>query len=454
MLNLYWKIFLAFWLTTFLIVVGAFWVSHQIPIQHNMREPLPPPKLAHIVRRGLHRGDAEALRNLAARLNKQHDIQLFHIKSSGNPFFDTEHPLSKADLERLLSTQRSPGVGSLSRGDRLFLGIKARGRHADGWVLANMPRPLGPLHRLFIESIALRLVIAFVLSGLICLLLARYFTVPIRRLREATHRIADGDYTVRTMTTGSPGWDELKLLARDFDDMADKVQQSQNDQARLIQDVSHELRSPLARLQAALGLLQQGELGDRSELRQIELEVQTLDELIEQILSLPRGDLQLEDAVDLVTLLQHCIGNVRQTSLATNRGTLDIEFTSNVDEAVVKTRGRLLNSVFENVLTNAACYSPQQGRISVQLNVSGSQASLEIRDQGPGVDDAQLEQLFMPFYRASESRSRDTGGQGLGLAIAERNVRLHHGQITANNLRNAAGDVDGFCIRIELPLAC
>lgn len=454
MLNLYWKIFLAFWLSTLLMVGGAFWLSQYIPVNNSFEQGPPPRALAREARRLLRTGDTEKFHQWAAQLKRRHHVEFFLFGREGNALFDTaSSPYSTEEWRELLQVLTKARGNSLTRGRHIYHSRSAHRRvfqqtqNDVARYVMKVPTPKSEFERLFIRNASIRFGISVVISGLLCLWLARYFTVPIRRLRTAMNQVTAGDYGVRTMTGNEAGNDELKLLAADFDRMTEKVEDTLGNQARLIKDVSHELRSPLARLQAALGLAQQKNAGDHqdvsAELNRIESEVQAIDELIEQILSLPQQNIALTDAVDLKGLLMHCIENSLASVIEKN---LNIELKTDLEEAVISTRGRLLNSVFENLLQNAIRFAPDRSDVKVLLTQENQRYHVTVQDQGPGVEEQHLEKLFTPFYRASEARERDSGGHGLGLAIAERNVRLHKGEITAQNVTP-----HGLSVRVSLP---
>lgn len=456
MLNLYWKIFLAFWLSTLLMVGGAFWLSQYIPVNNRFEQGPPPRALAREARRLLRSGDTEEFERWATQLKRRHHVEFFLFGHKGNALFDaTRSPYSAQEWHEFLKVLANARGNSLAKGRHIYISrstnhrVFQRNQNDVARYVMKVPAPKSEFERLFIRNASIRFGISVVISGLLCLLLARYFTVPIRRLRSAMNQVSAGDYGVRTMVGNDAGNDELKLLAADFDRMTEKVEDTLGNQARLIKDVSHELRSPLARLQAALGLAQQKSASNHNrqdisaELNRIESEVQAIDELIEQILSLPQQNIALTDALDVKGLLTHCIDNSLASAAAKN---LAIELDTELEEAVVATRGRLLNSVFENLLQNAIRFAPDNSKVTVMLTEQNQHYHITVQDQGPGVDAHHLEKLFTPFYRASEARERDSGGHGLGLAIAERNVRLHKGEIMAENLTP-----HGFSVRVSLP---
>src|SRR6266571_2609284 len=266
--------------------------------------------------------------------------------------------------------------------------------------------------------------IGIVSSGLVCYLLARYLTSPVVRLRAATQKLAAGDLTARAGVPPPGRHDEIAELVRDFDTMADRLETSVKAQARLLNDISHELRSPLARLNVALGLSRQRSGPEaQSALERIELEANRLNELIGEI---------AQDA---------------EVEAQSRKCRVDV---TKVDDCMVIGDPSLLRSAIENVVRNAIQYTREGTDVQIGLECRqgtyGTEAVIKISDSGPGVPAEALDKLFRPFYRIDDARGRQTGGVGLGLAIAERAVRLHGGTIQASNRTEG-----GLMIEIRLP---
>ncbi|MGA7755963.1 MAG: ATP-binding protein [Candidatus Sulfotelmatobacter sp.] len=297
------------------------------------------------------------------------------------------------------------------------------------------------------------LLIGVITSGLVCYLLSWYLTKPIVRLRTATRQLAAGDLTARIGASASKRRDEVAGLMRDFDAMAERIETLLKAQSRLLNDISHELRSPLARLNVALGLARQrADLESVDMLDRIELEASRLNELIGRILTLAR----LEDGEQLVSQtpvpLDELVVNVSE----------DAEFEAQARHCHVITKipegdwqvrgnGSLLHSAVENVVRNAIRYTQEETSVEIELKneIRGgvSEAVLRVSDSGPGVPDDALGKLFEPFYRLDDARGRLTGGVGLGLAITERAVRFHGGKVSAFNRPGS-----GLMVEIRLPL--
>jgi signal transduction histidine kinase len=273
-------------------------------------------------------------------------------------------------------------------------------------------------------------------------LLARYLTRPISRLRAAARRLAEGDLDVRVAPQVLGATHEVEALGADLDRMAERISELLASQRRLLQDVSHELRSPLARLHVALGLARRapGEV----HLDRIELEAERLADLIGQLLTLSRlGEaLSRVEVVDVGELLGEIVRDADYEARADGRS-VSLKVDGEVD---VHGNRDVLRWTVENVLRNAVRFAPEQTVVEVRLERRGDDAVVIIRDHGPGVPEAELEAIFRPFYRVGSDRDRKTGGRGLGLAIAERGVFVHGGTIEASNAES------GLQVTITLPM--
>jgi len=317
------------------------------------------------------------------------------------------------------------------------------------YTLVMFPPPHGPFGDLGIHGLGI--FIAILSSGLVCYRLARYLTSPVVRLRAATQKLAAGDLTARAGVPPPGRHDEIAELVRDFDTMADRLETSVKAQARLLNDISHELRSPLARLNVALGLSRQRSGPEaQSALERIELEANRLNELIGRLLTIARLE-SGDQAMKKVSIrLQELIREIAQDAefeAQTRKCRVDV---TKVDDCMVIGDPSLLRSAIENVVRNAIQYTREGTDVQIGLECRqgtyGTEAVVKISDSGPGVPAEALDKLFRPFYRIDDARGRQTGGVGLGLAIAERAVRLHGGTIQASNRSEG-----GLMIEIRLP---
>jgi two-component system, OmpR family, sensor histidine kinase CpxA len=302
------------------------------------------------------------------------------------------------------------------------------------------------------RTLWLRIALVLLTAGIVCYGFARYLVAPVARLRHATQRLAEGDLSARAGAATGRRRDELVDLGRDFDRMAERIESLILAQRRLLGDISHELRSPLARLRVALELARKrcgGDVGGALEI--IEDEAQQLDKLIGQLLTLTRfesGDhAKVREIVDLTLLVEEVGRDADFEAQGSNRAVRVVE----CDKCRTPGSTGLLRSAIENVVRNAVYYTAENTTVEISLrrapNDEGAQAIISVRDHGAGVAEEELERIFQPFYRAGEARDRQTGGTGLGLAITERAMRLHHGSVTARNMADG-----GLIVELRLPL--
>jgi signal transduction histidine kinase len=293
----------------------------------------------------------------------------------------------------------------------------------------------------------LRLAGLFITALLLCYALARYLSSPIGKIRRATQQLAAGNLDTRVADRVGRRHDELAALARDFDDMAERIESLITSQKRLSRDVSHELRSPLARMNVALGIAKQKASPDvASQLERIENEAERLNEMIGRILTLSKLESGAEgyekQELDLVDLVASVVDDANFEARSLSKSVK----LSGDGACVVIGNEILIRSAVENVLRNAVRYTRPGSTVEVGVVKNGEKAKVSIRDHGGGVPEEELANLFKPFYRISEARDRATGGIGLGLAIAERAISAHEGTISARNVD------DG--LEVEIGLKC
>lgn len=283
-------------------------------------------------------------------------------------------------------------------------------------------------------------------SVLFAVLLAWYFSRPIRALRLAFDAAANGDLAPRFATESGKAGDELNDLGRDFDRMTARLRSLIDGQTRLLHDVSHELRSPLARLQAAIGLAHQQPEKWSASMERIERESVRMDKLVGELLTLARleaGAIKAsQEEISMADLLQQISDDAHYEAASQNRSVLQ------EGEADVRVIGQpdLLGRAIENVVRNAIKHSPEGGEVQLQMRSLAEARQLLIRvlDRGPGVSPADLDTIFQPFFRSSNA---STEGHGLGLAIAQHVIEAHGGSIKASN--RAGG---GLCVEMILPV--
>ncbi len=305
----------------------------------------------------------------------------------------------------------------------------------DYLLLAEMPKPSQLELLLDPQALTLRLGATFLIAGIICYLLARSISTPIMKLRKATQEFSSGHLSTRVSPGFGQSKGELAELAHDFDTMAERIEGLLAAQRRLLRDISHELRSPLARLGVALELARRGGPVSSDPLARIEKESERLNELIGQLLTITQLEsqtgLKTNEQVDLAELLTAIIEDANFESQTGNRQ-VSIEIGQ---QGSLNGSHELLGRAFENVIRNALRHTAEGSTVDVHLGLAedGRSAEVTIRDHGPGVPPQALTELFQPFFRVSKSRNQQNGGSGVGLAIAERAIKLHGGRIIAAN---------------------
>nr|WP_315257098.1 ATP-binding protein [uncultured Duganella sp.] len=281
-------------------------------------------------------------------------------------------------------------------------------------------------------------------SLLFAVLLAWYFSRPIRALREAFNAAANGDLAPRFKGASGKSGTELNDLGRDFDIMTARLRSLIDGQTRLLHDVSHELRSPLARLQAAIGLAHQQPEKWSASMERIERESVRMDKLVGELLTLARleaGAIKAsQEEISMADLLGQITDDASYEAASQQRSVVQ------QGEADVLVMGQpdLLGRAIENVVRNAIKHSPEGGEVQLQVQAAAGQLVIRVLDRGPGVAPVDLETIFQPFFRSSNA---STEGHGLGLAIAQHVIEAHGGGIRASN--RAGG---GLCVEMTLPV--
>ena len=298
-------------------------------------------------------------------------------------------------------------------------------------------------------GLALHWIVAFGVSGLICYLLARYLTRPISQLQAASRLLAAGKLETRAATDAQRRSDELGELIRDFNTMAERIEDLVFSQRQLISDVSHELRSPLARLIVAMDLARERKGGDPA-FDRMEKDFERLSEMVGRLLTVARLD-AASASVEMKTLnLRALVAEVvSDAEFAAGERQRSVHFPAGVD-LYVQGNADLLRSAIENIVLNALRYTASGTAVDVHLQADTASASaqLTVRDHGPGVPDKELQNIFRPFYRVDNARDEQSGGTGLGLAITDRVIRLHRGSVSAANDPNG-----GLELRVRIPIA-
>lgn len=444
--RLFWKFFLAFWLALLVAGVGVGlalrWQAENAretareraeQSQQGMRGQF----LLDNAAAALEYGGIEALRGWRGERRRPRMLTLLVFDEAGRELFDRE--FTADELARARQLAASSGETTPAR---LVTGADGRAyllyaRAEPGFARGRAPRP-APLPVWVPLGIGLFASLAF------GALLAWYLTRPARYLREAFDALARGRLDTRVATRIGRRRDEIADLGRDFDHMAQRLQQLVDAQRRLLHDVSHELRSPLARMQVAVGLARQDPARLDAALDRVELEAARLDELVGGLLTLARLEADTDSApkvaVDLTELVAGVVDDARYEARAADR---EVAFDGAL-EASVDGWPEALQRAIENVVRNAVKFTAPGSVVEVAVRAGRPGFALvSVADRGPGVDDAGLAVMFEPFRRVGGG---EAPGFGLGLAIARRAARAHGGDITARRR-----DGGGLVVEIELP---
>jgi two-component system sensor histidine kinase CpxA len=455
MKSLFLKIFLSFWAAQALFLVLAILVTLALsPARHGI-ESESPQILAEVVNAYQSGGEHSAHEYLEDLWHKQ-QVRAFVFDSSGRELAGQRVPpwiedVRQGNAPRGGSPHHRNWMDNLmpDRIKRLALTLDGK-RYTLIFELPPGPRVFGP-H----DVPGLGITIAILTSGLMCYLLARSMTRPVSRLRIAAQCLATGDLSARTGAPPNGRRDELTELMRDFDRMAERIEGLVESQSRLLKDVSHELRSPLARLSVALGLARQKAAPEiEASLNRIELEADRLNQLIQRLLTISRLESGTDGLRKTKLSLRDLVEQVAHDAEYENpgRGCQVTTPAGDADEFLVEADPDLLRSAIENVIRNATRYTAEGTKVEVRLErqpaANGEEIVVSVRDSGPGVPNEALQKIFEPFYRLDDARNRQTGGAGLGLSIADRAIRLHGGQLRASNRKEG-----GLEVEIRIPAA-
>jgi two-component system sensor histidine kinase CpxA len=455
MQSLFLRIFMYFW--GMVVLVGIISVALTL-IRDQQYPPVIHRQLAQraVVEYGreaanqYERHGREALRSFTRSLRREQGLTLLLFDAQAKPVLESRVACRMNNI--VIQALQTDGVATPPHGRGNSLAASVRSDAGTRYVAAVwLPRRPAPQHLVaeFTRGfLGWQLLLVLGVTALVCFFLTRSVVTPIQRLRRATHAFASGNLGTR-IGSAVRGRNEITALANDFDEMAARIEALVEGQQRLLRDISHELRSPLTRLGIALELARKhaGTPEQEKSLQRIELESERMNTMIGQLLDLTRMEhadtLKARTEVDLGALLE---GIVEDAAYEAAERDIRVEL-KNVQPTAVHVVPELIAQAFENVIRNAVRYTPDGSRVEVEIYSATKEVHILVRDQGPGVAEAELEKLFIPFYRVAEARERHTGGTGIGLAIARRAVELHHGRIRASN--RAGG---GLEVEIVLPV--
>lgn len=459
--RLFWKIFFFIWLaqlTAIWGIGGAAWLLHHNESQKQDGVDTSPPAVFFVESASatLQYGGLDALRS-ALKTDTPHPV--YAVDENGQDLLGRQ--VAPAMIEQAqLVLKRDPARGTVRQIASsahtyllfmpemdYFYNEPPPDRFASGHPEPDMHdpshRPPGFLFPLF------PVVATTVASLIFAALLAWYFSKPIRNLRSAFEAVAAGNFDVNLNSVMGKRRDDLSDLGRDFDRMADQLRALMEGQRRLLHDISHELRSPLARLQVAVGLARQQPEKLESSMERIEREIMRMDKLIGELLTLSKLDAgvngTMQEAINPDELLADIVDDAQFEARAQGK---KVELVSQCT-TTLQGNAELLHRAIENVIRNAIKHTPDGASVKIEthLDTQHRQLHIAILDEGAGVPEAELDLIFEPFYRGSTAH-KSIDGHGLGLAIARRILEAHGGNIQAGN--RPAG---GLCVKIRLPAA-
>ena len=449
-----------FWVAMALIVGGSIAITFTITArEYEAPELQRRPALAIQASEVLGRGGVDALKKwLDDNKNSVPDRDFFIIGPDGADILGRR--LSEGAARRLeffnrdeISNRGEPGPPQRANGPPPgnFRPSRAAPQiiSADGsaYTVLSVPRRPSIFGALSLPAISSTIVaIALVVSALTSWWLAQHLSAPIRRIQEGARALASENLEVRVSAGLEGRKDELAVLARDFDAMADQLRANRSAITQLLRDISHELRSPLARMRVALGLARQPPADLSLQLDRLEREIERLDALISQVLKLARlhgtDAPYLRESFDLDEVIEEVIRDANFEGAVKN---CEVRVEGAARSTVSGDR-ELVRSAIENVLRNAVRYSPHNVPVDTSVARDGAGVVITIRDRGPGVPQNDLERIFEPFYRVAESRDRDSGGEGIGLAITAQVMKTHGGTASAANRPGG-----GLEVQLSLP---
>lgn len=458
MSSLFLKIFLSFWLA--MVLVSATLIASVVTTQSQFRAlraeefdrtvmPLMAARAADI----LDDHGMGALADFLSSLQTTLHWQAYLFDDEGKEILSQPTP-PEAGAMAISALQSVETRIQTSHGTR-FAATRTTGSTGTHYVLVigTNVESVTDVLRAPIQVQIVRAAAVLFIAGFVCFWLARYITAPVRHLRAATHRLATGNLSARVGASAGNRNDELAELSRDFDHMAEQIESLISSQRRLLADISHELRSPLARLTVALGLTRlRANPEAASGLDRIELEAGRLNTLIESLLRLARlegGSELLEgEPVTLHQIVSEVAADADFEAQSRNR---HVRLTK-TDTCTISGNKQLLRSAVENVIRNAVNYTAEGTDVQIALQKissnGNSTALISVRDHGRGVPEESLADIFLPFYRVGDARDRSSGGSGLGLSITDRAIRLHGGSVRAVNCPDG-----GLLIELSLPCA-
>ena len=442
MRSLYWKIFAFFWLT--LIITAGTVVTLTSTIIKD-RQQL---ESHQVIELGVRLADEyeedgrHALDHELKELVFRYGIRAFMLDDRNRPISRVNLPKDWLSFTQPLTPQRFK--------DRVVRGLTAyRISSSSGTMYTLVARvDRASSYQYWAPHLpALQLFTALIIVALFTAFVTWRITKPLVLLRKATNAFARGKFDARVDEQVICRKDEISQLGQSFNNMAERIAMLLSNQQRLFRDISHELRTPLARQQIALELLARKlPDNDRAGIERIEREIGRMNELIDQVLTLLRLE-QGEQAVnkedyDIGALITQLVNDASFEAQDEDKVNLTLPQQTNLNGCP-----ELTSRCLENIIRNALRYTGEDGQVNIDVSKGKEWLEISVKDDGPGVPEAALKHLFEPFYRVEDDRNQQSGGYGIGMAIAEQAIRSQGGTIVAANRPEG-----GLQITIRLPL--
>lgn len=421
--SIFWKIFIAFWLSNFAVVLAATYFT--LHVKHNIDE------------RRLHEEIAKFIgQNVVNRQEEHRPFRPAHKRFRYFPIKivdATGHVIVDQLSKHKTQDQPKEAIDSFN-----FIG--SDGRRYTIEILKRHRESL--LRKYFKRVLIVRLIFILIASGIVSYILSLMITRALTRLGIQARAITQGETSYTMDPSLLQRKDEIGELARDFDDSIHTITALIDSKQTLLHDVSHEMRAPLARLMAAVGLLQQKNHLDKKFLQRIESESDSMNRLIDQILNFSRFENSrvTKSPVNLNMLLEGCAENIR---FEFPLRIISINHPASDDEIQLQADASMLEMVFINLFRNGCQHTPDSASISVKLHSDKKKVEIQVEDDGPGLTESDLEKIFTPFFRKQDSGNNF----GLGLNIVLRVIEKHKGSITATNTESG-----GLRFTISLPI--
>ncbi len=438
MLNLYWKIFFGFWFTGLILVGSAIIINQQL--KSDVPSELAGLSPSEIVNRTTFIIERlpDDLEEWRFQLSEQ-DIFLYtknHISLEPNAL------LYPKPIKTLFDSLKNKELSKNSNLSRHRIAHKIKSPMYVAFAL-DMPNVNWFRLRELSGQITVQVFAALIVSAFACFVLARYLTRNLQIISRASKALAEGDLSARATIKNKGPKDEISLFAEDFNRMADAIQAVSENQKRLVRDISHELRSPLARIQIALEMSKHQHNPEM--LERIELETTRLNDLIGQLLVIPEDKIKLDSIINILELIETI---TEDNQIEADPKNVSFKINTAIDQIFIEANERQMQSALENIIRNAVHYTDANTCIDISIKYSKEnkgEIKIDIKDEGPGIPEEDIPYIFDPFYRVDPARNRKTGGYGVGLAIVRRVINNHNGKVTARNLKK------GLCITVTLP---